>query len=330
MKASSIRTTSRYASLLGGVFAVFLVAPAVAQQFPEHEITLVVPFAPGGSTDFVARTVGAVVEAQLGQPVVVSNIPGANTITGTQYVANAKPDGYTLVLATNGQTTNSSMYSSLPYDAEADFAPIVMLGATPNVIAVNPDIGLDSLSDLVEYAAELGKPIPFATAGHGTIQHFTGELLGSTMGIDVEHIAYPGGGPAATDVRAGHVPLLVSGMPPAMAHLEGGHLLALAVTSRERSPALPDVPTAYEMGMTDVVSSFYLAVLGPAGIPDDVVETLNAAFNAALQDPDTVEKLTRRGVMIEGGTPDDLADFMAEDTKIWAKVITDSGIQMID
>lgn len=326
---SSTKTTRRV-GIAGTLLAVFLAVPAVAQQFPQREITLVVPFAPGGSTDFVARTVGVFVETQLGYPVVVNNMPGANTIIGTEYVANAAPDGHTLVVATNGHTTNSSMYSSLPYDAEADFTPIVMLGATPNVIAVNPGVGVDSLMGLVEHAAGLGRPLPFATAGHGTIQHFTGELLGITAGMAVEHIAYPGGGPAATDVRAGHVPLLVSGLPPAMAHLEGGHLQALAVTSRERSPALPDVPTAYELGMTDVVSSFYLAILGPAGIPDDVVEALNAAFNAALQDPDTAAKLQSQGVMIEGGTPEELAGFMAEDTLIWANVIAESGIEMIE
>lgn len=327
---TSTRTTSRLAGLAGCVLALVLAAPAFAQQFPDREITLVVPFAPGGSTDFVARTVAAHVEATLGQPVVVNNMPGANTIIGTEYVANSRPDGHTLVVATNGHTTNSSMYSSLPYDAEADFTPVVMLGATPNVIAVNPNVGVATLSELVDHAKGLGRPIPFATAGHGTIQHFTGELMGIAAGIEVEHIAYPGGGPAATDVRAGHVPLLVSGLPPAMAHLEGGHLTALAVTSRERSAALPDVPTAHELGMTELVSSFYLAILGPAGMPDDVVETLNAAFNAALEDPDTAAKLTDRGVMIDGGSPADLASFMVEDTAVWARVIAESGIEMIE
>ena len=327
---TSIRKTSQLAGLAGLVLAGTLAAPAAAQEFPEREITLVVPFAPGGSTDFVARTVAAFVESKIDQPVVVNNMPGANTIVGTEYVANAEPDGYTLVVATNGHTTNSSMYSSLPYDAEADFTPVVLLGATPNVIAVNPNVGVDTLEGLIEYAGGLSGPLPFATAGHGTIQHFTGELLGITAEIAVEHIAYPGGGPAATDVRAGHVPLLVSGLPPAMAHLEGGHLTPLAVTSRDRSMALPDVPSAHELGLTDVVSSFYLAILGPSGLPDDVVETLNDAFNAALQDSDTAKRLTERGVMIEGGSSGDLAAFMAADTEIWANVIAESGIEMIE
>lgn len=327
---TSPRKTSHLAGLTAMVLAAGIAAPVAAQEFPQREITLVVPFAPGGSTDFVARTVAAFVEREIGQPVVVNNMPGANTIVGTEYVANAAPDGHTLVVATNGHTTNSSMYSSLPYDAEADFTPVVLLGATPNVIAVNPRLGIDSLEGLIEHAEGLGRPLPFATAGHGTIQHFTGELLGITAGIQVEHIAYPGGGPAATDVRAGHVPLLVSGLPPAMSHLEGGHLTALAVTSTERSPALPDVPTAYELGMTDLVSSFYLAILGPAGLPDDVVETLNAAFNAALQDADTAARLTGGGVMLEGGSPEDLAAFMAADTELWARVIAESGIEMIE
>lgn len=327
---TSNKKTSRLAILAGMVLAGVLSAPAAAQEFPQREITLVVPFAPGGSTDFVARTVAAFVEGKIGKPVVVNNMPGANTIVGTEFVANAEPDGHTLVMATNGHTTNGSMYRSLPYDPEADFTPIVLIGATPNVIAVNPKVGVDTLEELIEHAAGLGRALPFATAGHGTIQHFTGELLGITTGIAVEHIAYPGGGPAATDVRAGHVPLLVSGLPPAMAHLEGGHLKALAVTSRNRSPALPDVPSAHELGMTGLVSSFYLAILGPAGLPDDVVSTLNDAFNAALQDPGTAERLTEGGVLIEGGSPADLAAFMAADTELWANVIAESGIEMIE
>jgi tripartite-type tricarboxylate transporter receptor subunit TctC len=327
---TSTSRTWRLAALTAVALIGPLAAPATAQEFPQREITLVVPFAPGGSTDFVARTVAAFVERELGQPVVVSNMPGANTIIGTEFVANSAPDGHTLVVATNGHTTNTSMYRSLPYDAETDFTPVVLLGATPNVIAINPQVTVETLEELIEYAAGLGRPLPFATAGHGTIQHFTGELLGIIAGIEVEHIAYPGGGPAATDVRAGHVPLLVSGLPPAMAHLEGGHLTALAVTSRDRSPALQDIATAYELGMTDLVSSFYLAILGPAGLPDDVVETLNAAFNSALQDPDTATRLTDGGVIIEGGSPQDLAAFMAADTELWARVIAESGIEMIE
>ncbi|WP_165933840.1 Bug family tripartite tricarboxylate transporter substrate binding protein [Aquabacter spiritensis] len=302
---------------------------AGAQSFPEREIHLVVPFAAGGSTDFVARAVGQRVEKELGKPLVIENKPGANTIIGTRFVAQAKPDGYTLVLATNGHTTNGTMYRQLPYDDEADFTPIIRIGATPNVIAVNPKVKATTLTELLALAKADPGGLKYATAGNGTIQHLSGEMLAQRAGVKLEHIAYRGGGPASTDVMAGHVPILISGLPPAMPLIQTQRLRPLAVTGLERSPALPDVPTVASQGFPGFESSFWFAILGPAGMPPDIVRKLNTAFGAALKDPDFQKVLAREGVTVAGGSPEDLRAFMKQDKEKWGAVIKKSGIELI-
>jgi tripartite-type tricarboxylate transporter receptor subunit TctC len=319
---------SRY--LFVGVLGAMSFAASAQSTFPSAPIRLVVPFAPGGSTDQVARVIGKKVSDLLKQPIVIDNKPGANTIIGTEFVARARPDGYTLVLATNGHTSNSSLYPKLPYDAEKDFAPVAYIGSTPNVIAVNQSNGAKSLQDLIQMVRSNPGTIDFATAGHGTTQHFSGEMLNSLAKVDLKHVPYKGGGPAAADVIAGHVPVLISGLPPAMPFINAGRLIPLAVTSMKRSPILPNVPTVAEVGFSGFDSSFWFAVLAPRDTPQAIVQELNKVFNDVLKSPDVQKQFAELGVDIGGGSALELAVFLKTDTQKWAKLIKSSGIKLME
>lgn len=303
---------------------------AAAAGYPERAVRIVVPFAPGGSTDVVARIIGKRLGEELGQSVVVDNRPGANTVIGTEAVANSPADGYTLVMATNNHTSNVSMYRKLPYDTEKAFAPIALLGWTPNVIAVNASVPHKNLGELIAAARSKPGAVNYATAGHGTTQHFTGELLNQMAKTQMTHVGYKGGGPASADVLAGHVPVLISGLPPAMPHIKSGKLRPIAVTSEKRSSILPDVPTAVEAGFPGFEATFWFAVLAPSGTPQDVVSRLNTALNVVLKDADVQKQLTAQGVEIAGGSVNDLDAFLKADTRKWADLIQKTGIKLLD
>jgi len=324
------RRTALAATLLALAHARRGVAQPAADAFPQRPVRIVVPFAPGGSTDVVARILGKRLSELLQQSVLIDNRPGANTVIGTEHVAKSAPDGYTLVMATNNHTSNVSMYRKLPYDTGRAFAPVVLVGSTPNVIAVNPKLPSRSLAELLDAARANPGGIGFATAGHGTTQHFTGELLNQLAGTRMNHVGYKGGGPAATDVIAGHVPVLISGLPPAMPFIKSGALLPLAVTSTRRSPILPDVPTVAESGHPGFDATFWFAILAPAGTPQPVLARLNAAFNDTLQDAEVRRLLGAQGVDIAGGTAAQAQDFLDTDTRKWAELIRASGIKLLD
>ncbi|MDO8300595.1 tripartite tricarboxylate transporter substrate binding protein [Lacisediminimonas sp.] len=296
-------------------------------DFPNQAITLIVPFAPGGSTDIVARLLGKEVGTLLGQSVIIENKAGANTLIGTQQARRAKPDGYTLVIATNGHTSNPVTNKNASYDAIKDFSPVVLVGSTPNLIAVNKNVGVRTLPELEKLAREKGK-FPFATAGQGTPQHFTGEQLNQQAKLKLEHVAYKGGGPAAADVMAGHVPMLITGLPPALPLVKAGNIIPIAVTSLKRSPVLPDVPTVAESGHPGFTSTFWFAILGPTGMPPAVVAKLNGAFNQALKNQDLRTQLMSQGVDLAGGSPQELASFLQSDVDGLRKLIAAAGIQI--
>ncbi len=305
-------------------------AQSGASAYPERAIKIVVPFAPGGSTDVVARVIGKQLGEELKQAVVIDNRPGANTVIGTEIVAKSPADGYTLVMATNNHTSNVSMYRKLPYDTEKAFTSVALLGWTPNLIAVNAKVGERSLKDLVAAARVKPDAFSFATAGHGTTQHFTGELLNQLAKTRMTHVGYKGGGPAATDVIAGHVPILISGLPPAMPFIKNGALRPVAVTSAKRSAILPDVPTVAESGYPGFDATFWFAILVPAGTPAAIVATLNSALNTSLKNAEVQKQLAQQGVEIEGGGPADLDAFLKADTKKWADLVQTSGIKLLD
>lgn len=316
------------------VCATILFALAVtgsrAQTFPSRPIRLIVPFAPGGSTDIVGRVVASRLTEAIGQQVIIDNKPGGNTIIGTELAARSIPDGHTLVIATSGHASNPAMYKKLPYDTVRDFASVVYLGSTPNVIAVNPSLPARSLKAMLDLSHSKKAQLDFATAGHGTTQHFTGELLNQLAGTRMVHVGYKGGGPATMDVIAGQVAVLISGLPPAMPFVKSGRLYAVAVTSVKRSPILPEVPTVAESGFPGFDTSFWYAILAPGGTPKSTISKLNDAVNSTLKIPAVREQLMAQGVDIATGSSEDLDSFLKQDMEKWARLIKSSNIQLLD
>ena len=310
---------------------VLLSSPApAAKTFPAQPVTVIVPFAPGGSTDTVARIVSQELSQKLGQPVVIQNKAGANTRIGTDLAKRAVPDGYTLVLATNGHTSNAVMYKDITYDPIKDFTPVVYIGATPNVIAAHPGSGLNTLKALEDTARAQPDKVFYATAGQGTIQHFTGAQLDEVAGTKMSHVAYKGGGPAALDVIAGQVPILISGLPAAIGYIKAGSLKPLAVTSAKRSAILPNVPTVAESGHPGFESNFWFMMLAPANTPANVVNTLNTAFNDVLKNPKVQEQLAAQGVEAGGGSAADATNMLANDLQATRKLVQSAGIPKLD
>ena len=299
-----------------------------ASDFPSRPITLIVPFTPGGSTDIVARVVSYKVGEILKQSVIVDNKAGANTLVGTLAAKRAAPDGYTIVIATNGHTSNPLLSKQPSYDPIKDFVPVILIGSTPNLIGINKNVPAHSLKELEAVSRKQKNGLMFATAGTGTAQHLTGELLKQQSKIKMEHVPYKGGIPAATDVVSGHVPILITALPASLPFVKSGDLRPIAVTSLKRSPIMPDVPTVAESGYPGFDTGYWLSIMAPAGTPKSIVVQLNDAFNKALKTEQVKMKMVEQGIDLTGGTPQELNDFVKADIESLRKVIATSGIEM--
>jgi tripartite-type tricarboxylate transporter receptor subunit TctC len=298
-----------------------------AQPYPNHPIRIVVPYAAGGAVDIVARTIGQPLSEALKQPVIVDNRPGASANIGTEAVARATPDGYTLLMASNGIATNMALFSTLPFDGRRDFAPIAKIGYAPLVIVVPAASPIKSLKDLVATAkAEPGK-LTYASAGNGSSGHLAGELLKSTAKIDVLHVPYKGGAPAITDLLGERITFMPINPVEVIAHIRAGRLRALAVASDKRFPLLPDVPTVAEAGLSGYDASVWWGLVAPVKTSSDIVRELNAQTNKALANPAIASKLSELGVVVTPGTPDQFAAFVKAQTELWSGVIKSARIQ---
>ena len=308
---------------------VLLVAAfaAHAQPYPDKPIKIVVPYAAGGAVDIVARTVGAPLAEALRRPVIVDNRPGASANIGMELVAKAAPDGYTLLMASNGIATNMALFPNLAFDGRRDFAPIGKIGYAPLVIVVPAASPVKSLKELIALAkAEPGK-LTYASAGNGSSGHLAGELLKSTARIDVLHVPYKGGAPAITDLLGERITFMPINPVEVIAHIRGGRLRALAVASDKRSALLPDVPTAAEAGLTGYEASVWWGLVAPAKTPPDIIRQLNAETNRALANPATASKLAEVGVVVTPDTSEQFAQFIKAQTELWSNVIKSAGIQ---
>jgi len=318
------RPTSRLAAL-----AALLLAPAIAlaQGYPSKPIHLVVPFPPGGVADLIARPVAEKISQSLGQPVIVENRGGATGTIGAAYVAQAAPDGYTLLFGTTNEIAMSpTLYKSLPYDPTKAFAPITPVAEFPNVLVVGPKVSARTLGEIIDMARAKPRALAFASSGEGSTNHLTAELFQTQAGVQVMHVPYKGGGPALVDVTGGHVDAMFATLPSAVALIQGGKLRALAVTGTRRNAALPDVPTAREAGMKDLVVTTWNGVLAPAGTPQDVIERLHAALAAAVADPDIKAKLAAVGAETVTATPQAFTATLRSDFELWSGVIRRAGI----
>jgi tripartite-type tricarboxylate transporter receptor subunit TctC len=306
-----------------------LIAPinAPAQPYPDRPIKIVVPYAAGGAVDIVARTIGQPLAEALKQPVIVDNRPGASANIGMELVAKATPDGYTLLMASNGIATNMALFPNLTFDGRRDFAPIAKIGYAPLVIVVPASSSAKSLKDLIAMAkAEPGK-LTYASAGNGSSGHLAGELLKSTAKIDVLHIPYKGGAPAITDLLGERISFMPINPVEVIAHIRAGRLRALAVASDRRLPLLPDVPTVAEAGLASYEASVWWGMVAPAKISPDVVRQLNTETNKALANSSIANKLAELGVIVTPGTPDDFAAFIKSQTELWLGVVKSAGIK---
>ena len=307
--------------------ALFAPLTVHAQPYPTRLIKIIVPYAAGGAVDIVARTIGQPLAEALKQPVIVDNRPGASANIGMEMAAKAAPDGYVLLMASNGIATNMALFPSLTFDGRRDFAPIAKIGYAPLVVVVPVSSPVKSLKDLIAMAkAEPGK-LTYASAGNGSSGHLAGELLKSTAKIDVLHVPYKGGAPAITDLLGERISFMPINPVEVMAHIRGGRLRALAVASDKRFPLLPDVPTVTEAGLSGYEASVWWGLVAPAKTPPEIVQQLNAEINKALANPANANKLSELGVVVTPGTPDQFVAFIKSQTELWSGVVKTAGIK---
>ncbi len=301
---------------------------AQAQSFPTRPITLVIPFAPGGSTSIVGRGIADKMSELLGEKVVVDNRPGAGGTVGTKAVAKSEPDGYTLVLGYTGPLAiGPSLYKNVGYDPRKDFAPIGLIGNAPNSLVVHPSFPAKTVAELIAYAKANPGKVNFGSAGAGTASHITGEYFARSAGITLVHIPYKGTGPALTDLLGGHIPMAFAPIPASHPNVSAGKLRALAVTSATRSGLLPDVPTMAEAGLSDFDASLYYGLAAPAGTPRPVIDKLNKVLREALASDEVKRQLGADGTDITPGTPEDYAAFIDKDEKKWSQLVKASGVE---
>ena len=313
------------------VAALTLAAGAVLAAepaYPTKPVRFIVPFAPGGSTDTLARTISIKLTDSLGQQVVVDNRPGANGNIGMEIVARANPDGYTVVLGYIANLgTGPSLYRKLPYDPVKDYAPVTQLASAPNIVVLHPAVPAKNFREFVAYAKANPDKVSYASAGVGSIGHLSGVLIDQSAGTRMVHVPYKGSGQAVNDILGGHVQMMISGMSSVIQHVKAGRLRAVGMTSRERSPAAPDVPTIAEQGFPGFEGTAWYGVLAPAGTPPAVVNRLNADIVKALRQPDVRERLGGVGFDIVGGTPEAFGAYIKDEIAKWAKVVKAAGIQ---
>jgi len=320
-------TITRRMALALALGAVAL-GPAHAQgSYPDKPIRFVVPYPPGGGTDVIARIVQGRLAAVLGQQINIDNRGGAGGSLGTDLVAKAAPDGYTVLFTLNSHTVNPAIYAKLPFDTQKDFEPVGLVASLPQLLAVNPQVPYNTVAELVAAAKAKPGEVSYASVGVGSPGHLAGELLNLRAGIKTTHVPYRGGGPAVSDVIGGQVPLLWVSIPAAAQFVKTGKLKALAVSTVKRSAAFPDVPTVQEAGVADFEVDSWYAMFVPARTPKPIIDKLNAALNAVLKEPEIKDKLLAQGSEGVGGPPEALAQAVATELPKWAKLARDAQIK---
>ncbi|MBR0694841.1 tripartite tricarboxylate transporter substrate binding protein [Bradyrhizobium lablabi] len=322
---------SRRAILSGGAALAMLslAKKAGAAGYPERPIKIIVPFAPGGPTDIMARILGTHLGEALGGTIVVENRPGGGGNIGIGVAAHAEPDGYTLLITSSAYVVNPGLYAKIPYDPYTDFTAIAELGTSPNVILVNPGLGISSVADLVARAKANPNELNYASPGLGTTPHLSGELFKIVNHVEITHVPFSGAGPAIQAILSGTTQVAFAALPPAHPHVEQGALKALAVTGAHRWFDLPDVPTMIELGYTDFVSDTFQGFLAPARTPPSVVEILSAKSIEILRTPKIAEQLRNNGFEVLANGPDGMRKRIEDEVPKWRDVITKAGIKPV-
>ncbi len=305
-----------------------LATPAFAQPaYPSKPVRIISIFAPGGGNDVICRLVAQQLTERLKQQVIVENRVGANGIVGTEVVARAAPDGYTFTLIPSGHTVNASMYKKLPFDSLKDFTPITLAGSGPLVLAVHPSLPLKNVKDLIALAKSRPGQLTYVSSGIGASGHLAGALFDTMTGTKMEHIPYKGMSLAVSDLMGGQVSMTFGTSLSVIPHVRTGRLRALAVTGAQRSPALPGLPTIAESGVLGYEAGLWYGFVGPARMPPEIVQRLNAEIVAILAQPDTREKLASQGLDARSSTPEEFARIIASDIVRWAAVVQKLGLQ---
>ena len=316
-----MKGATMFSSRLLAIALVFSAGATLAQNYPNKAVRVIVPFPAGGSTDIVGRTVAQKLSELWGQPVVVDNRAGGGTVIGTDIVAKAAPDGYTLLVTPAPFTINPSLLAKLPYDALADFAPITLINTTPLVVVVNPGVPARSVKELMALAKARPGQLNFGSSGTGGSNHLAGELFNAMAGVKMVHIPYKGNAPALIDLAGGHVDLIFNGLTSALPLIKSGKLRALAVTSLQRSAALPDAPTLDEVALKGFVAVAWNGLGAPANTPRDVIAKINTDVVRIVSSPELKERLKAEGSDPVGSTTGQYAAFLRDEIAKWAKVI---------
>ena len=313
------------------ILIALLMAPlaALGQAYPSKAVRMVVPYAAGGATDTVARAMGNRLSESLGQPVVIDNRGGAGGMIGSDIVAKAAPDGYTLLLTVGPPHSAYPFFMrNVPFDTVKDFTPIIIVGTAPQSVVVHPSLPVTTLRELIAYGKKNPGKLSFGTSGVGSSQHMGGLLLNRAAGIDMVHVAYKGGGPALNDVLGGQIPVAMLALSTVMPHVRSGKLRLIAVLEAQRAKALPDTPTVAESGFPGyAVPDTWMGLLGPANLPAAVVNQLNAAVLKAVAFPDVRSRLEVVGFEIKGNTPQEFANHVVKGYEIYGKIMTEAGIK---
>ena len=310
------------------VLAISAVALTVhAQSFPAKQVRIVVPFPPGGTSDATARILAQRLTERWGQPVIVDNRGGAGGNIAAEHVARAAPDGHTMLMGTHGtQAINVSLFAKLPYDPVRDFAPITLALTVPNAFLVHPSLPVRSLKEMVALAKARPGELNFASSGYGTMPHMTGELFNLMAGVKIVPILYKGSGPALNDVLGGLVPIMIESLLTTAPHMVSGKLRGIAITSAQRNPAAPELPTVAESGYPGYEGITWVGLLVPAATPREIVALLNFEIVRILQSTETKQRLAQLGATAGGGTPEEFASFIRRETEKWAKVVKAAGL----
>ena len=312
--------------LVAALVLVPFATPALAQEWPSKPVKIVVPFAPGGGSDFIARYIAKKLSDELKQPFVVENKPGAGGNIGAEQGIRSAPDGYTLTLVASSYTVNPSVYK-LNFDPVNDITPIVQLSQGPLVVVSNPGVPAKTLKEFVAYAKAKPDAVNYASSGSGSIIHAASELFNQRAGTKMTHVPYKGSGPALTDTIAGTTQVFFSSATTAVPHVQGGRLNALAVTTSSRIAALPNVPTVAEQGIANYDVTLWHGLIGPKGMPVDVVNRINAAVNKSLKLKETADQLQNDGVAPAGGSPKEFGDTIRREIDMWRKVVQEANIR---
>jgi tripartite-type tricarboxylate transporter receptor subunit TctC len=314
--------------LLAGLACAVVATFVHAQGYPSKPVRFVLPFPPGGPTDILGRIIGQKLNAQLGQPVVPENRPGAGGNVGTEYAAKQPADGYTIVLTSPSLAISPGLYKKLGYDPVKDFAPISLVAQIPNALLVHPSVPAKTLRELIQLAKANPGKLNFGSGGLGTSNHLGGEMFKGLTGVNMVHVPYKGSNEAMVGMMGGHVDMVVIGVPPTLPHIRAGRVRPLAILADKRVPYLPDVPTSKEAGVPNYVVTTWYGILAPAGTPRDIINRLNAEWIKAEAQADTKEKMAAAGYDPMTSTPDQFADFIKSEMVSWMKVIKDANVKI--